>query len=154
MTVDYLVGDGDLVLEAVEFRRKRLISTREDARVEARVLHLLERNLTVEELLRLPSVAWDKPREAPWPVVHNLSEAERTAFGLRIHWGLGLDPILNLVELLEGRGINAPAMDLPTSMVWPRECVGRREPLPPWSSSTEENGANGSALPSRTRSVT
>ena len=65
VTVDYLVGDGDLVLEAVEFRKKRLASRREEARVEARVLHLLERYLTVEDLLRLPSVAWDKPREAP-----------------------------------------------------------------------------------------
>ena len=113
VTVDYLVGDGDLVLEAVEFRKKRLTSRREEARVEAKVLHLLERYLTVEELLRLPSVAWDKPREAPWPIVHDLSEAERAALGLRIHWGLGLDPIPNLVEPLEERGIKVLAMDLP-----------------------------------------
>ena len=113
VTVDYLAGDGDLVLEAVEFRKKRLTSRREDARVEAKVLHLLERYLTVEELLRLPSVAWDKPREAPWPVVHDLSEAERAALGLRIHWGLGLDPIPNLIEPLEERGIKVLATDLP-----------------------------------------
>ena len=113
VTVDYLVGNGDLVLEAVEFRKKRLASRREKARVEAKVLHLLERYLTVEELLRLPSVAWDKPRGAPWPVVHDLSEAERAALGLRIHWGLGLDPIPNLVEPLEERGIKVLAMDLP-----------------------------------------
>ena len=62
VTVDYLMGDGDLVLEAAKFRKKRLTSRREEARVEARVLHLLERYLTVEELLGLPSVAWDKPR--------------------------------------------------------------------------------------------
>ena len=113
VTVDYLVGDGDLVLEVVEFRKKRLTSRREEARVEAKVLHLLERYLTVEELLRLPSVAWDKPRESPWSVVHHLSEAERAALGLRIHWGLGLDPIPNLVEPLEQRGIKVLAMDLP-----------------------------------------
>ena len=113
VSVDYLAGDGDIVLEAVDFRKKRPIGRREEARIKARVLHLLERYLTVEEILRLPSVAWDKPREAPWPVVHNLSEAEQGAIGLRIYWGLGLDPIPNLVEPLEERGIKVLAMDLP-----------------------------------------
>ena len=112
VSVDYLAGDEDLVLEAVEFRKKRLTGKRQEARVEARVLHLLERYLMVEEILGLPSVAWDKPREAPWPVVRNLSEAEQSALGLRIHWGLGQDPIPNLVELLEERGIKVLAMDL------------------------------------------
>lgn len=113
VSVDYLAGDGDLVLEAVDFRKKKHIGRREEARIEANVLHLLERYLTVEEILGLPSVAWDKPREAPWPVVRNLSEAEQGALGLRIHWGLGLDPIPNLVEPLEERGIKVLAMDLP-----------------------------------------
>ena len=112
VSVDYLVGDEDLVLEAVEFRKKRLTSKRQEARVEARVLHLLERYLAVEEILGLLSVAWDKPREAPWPVVRELSEAEQASLGLRIHWGLGHDPIPNLVELLEGRGIKVLAMNL------------------------------------------
>ena len=113
VTVDHLAGDEKLVLEAVEFRKKRLTGRRQEARVEARVLHLLERYLAVEEILGLPSVAWEKPREAPWPVVRDLSEAEQAATGLRIHWGLGHDPIPNLVELLEERGIKVLAMDLP-----------------------------------------
>ena len=37
----------------------------------------------------------------------------RAALGLRIHWGLGLDPIPNLAEPLEERGIKVLAMDLP-----------------------------------------
>ena len=112
VSVDYLVADGDMVLEAVEFRKKRLTSRREEARVEARVLHLLERFLTVEEILGLPSIVWDKPREAPWPVLRDPAEAEHAAQGLRAHWGLGLDPIPNLVDLLEERGIKILSMDL------------------------------------------
>ena len=112
VSVDYLVGDRAMVLEAVEFRRKKLTSRREEGRVEARVLQLLERYLTVEELLGLPSVTWDKPREAPWPVLLDPAEAEHGARGLRAHWGLGLDPIPNLVELLEERGIKVLSMDL------------------------------------------
>ena len=41
----------------------------------------------------------------------SLSEADRGAHILREHWGLGLDPIPNLVELLEGRGIKVLAID-------------------------------------------
>ena len=87
------------------------MSRREEARIEAKVLHLLERYLAVEELLGLP-VAWDRPREAPWPVLHGPAEAEHAARGLRAHWGLGLDPIANLVDLSEERGIKVISADL------------------------------------------
>ena len=112
VSVDYLASDSDIRLEAVDFRKKRLTSKREEAQVEARVLHLLERYLAVEEILRLPTVVWDMPREAPWPVLHDLAEAEHAALGLRAYWSLGLDPIPNLVELVEERGIKVLSMNL------------------------------------------
>jgi len=112
VSVDYLVGDQEMVLEGVEFRKKKITGKREEAQVEAKVLHLLERYLMVEELLDLPSVEWDKPREAPYPVMQDVSEAELAARSLREHWGLGSDPIPNLVELLEERGIKILAFDL------------------------------------------
>lgn len=112
VSADYLVGDQEMVLEAVEFRKKQITSKREEAQVEAKVLHMLERYLLVEELLDLPSVEWDKPREAPYPVNRNVAEADRAAQSLREHWGLGSDPIPNLVELLEEQGIKVLAIDL------------------------------------------
>ena len=112
VSVDYLVGDPEMVLEAVEFRKKKITSKREESQVEAMVLHLLERYLLVEELLDLPSVEWHSPREAPYPVVRDVSEADRAAQSLRDHWGLGNDPIPNSVELLEEQGIKVLAVDL------------------------------------------
>ncbi len=111
--IDYLASDSKIRLEAVDFRKKRLTSRREEAQVEANVLHLLERYLTVEEILGLPTVAWDMPRDAPWPVLHDPAEAEPAALGMRAHWGLGFDPIPNLVDLLEERGIKVLSMSLP-----------------------------------------
>ena len=102
---DYLVSDIDIVLEKVEFRIKHKISKREEAQLEAQILDLLERYLTVEEFLGLPTVVWDMPRDAPWPVWHNLAEVEQASLSLRRHWHLGLDPISNIVELFEERGI-------------------------------------------------
>ncbi len=66
----------------------------------------------MEATLGLPTVARDIPRDAPWPVLHDVAEAEQAALGLRGHWGLGLDPIPNLVELLEERGIKVLSMPL------------------------------------------
>ena len=112
VTVDYLVGDPEMVFEGVEFRRQVISSKREEARVEAKVLGLLERYLTVEDLLGLPSVEWDKPREAPFPVEVSVVEADRGARALRAHWGLGIEPLVNLVQVLEDRGVKVLAAAL------------------------------------------
>lgn len=65
----------------------------------------------VEELLRLPSVEWNRPREAPYPVVRDVSEADRAARSLRDHWSLGSDPVPDLFELLEEQGIKVTALE-------------------------------------------
>lgn len=112
VSVDYLVGDQSMGFEAVEFRKKTVTRRREEAQVEAQVLYLLERYLMVEELLHLRSVEWHSPREAPYPVMRDVAEADRAAQSLREHWGLGNDPIPNLIELLEEQGIKVLAVDL------------------------------------------
>ena len=112
VSVDYLVGDPGIVLEAVEFRKKKITSRREEAQVEAKVLHLLERYLLVEEFLGLRSIEWHRPREAPYPVISDVFEGDRAAQNLRDYWSLGNDPIPNLVELLEEQGIKVLAVDL------------------------------------------
>ena len=104
VAVDYLLGEQSLTLEGVEFRKKPSASRKEEAQVEARVLHRLEQYLFIEELLGLESITWDRPRSAPYPV-KTIHEADRAARGMREHWGLGHDSIPNLVELLEERGI-------------------------------------------------
>ena len=113
VSVDHLTGDPEVILEAIEFRKKTLTRRREEAQVEAQVVHLLERYLTVETLLGLASREWDQPREAPYPT-REVQDAEYAARGLRTDWNLGADPIPNLVELLEGRGIKVLAIDLTT----------------------------------------
>ncbi|MGH9673694.1 MAG: helix-turn-helix domain-containing protein [Bryobacteraceae bacterium] len=110
VSLDYLMGDQEMVLEGIDFRKKRITSKKEQAQVQAKALHLIERYLMVEEVLGLPSAEWDKPREAPFPV-RELADADRAAQCLREHWNLGIDPIPNLVELLEERGIKVLIVD-------------------------------------------
>ena len=75
---DYLLSEQEMSLDGVEFRKKAKMSAKEQAQVEAQVLHLFERYLAVEELLGL-TIEWDKPREAPYPVLNDVNEADRAA---------------------------------------------------------------------------
>lgn len=108
---DYLLSTDEMVLDGVEFRKKNMASKREEALVEGQTLHLLERYLAVEDALGLASVEWDRPREAPYPVA-SPADAEGAARAIRTHWGLGIDSILNLSELLEERGIKILSTEL------------------------------------------
>lgn len=110
VSLDYLAGDQSMVLEGIEFRKKQITSKKQQAQIQAKALHLIERYLIVEEILALPSAEWDKPRGAPFPV-RELGDADRAAASLRAHWSLGIDPIPDLIELLEEQGIKVLVLD-------------------------------------------
>ena len=112
VSVDYMIGDSEIILETIEFRKKRITNKREETQVEAKILHLVERYLTVEEILGMQNIKWHKPPEAPYPVTRDVSEAELAAINLRREWDLGITPIPNLAELLEEKGIKIFSVSL------------------------------------------
>ena len=112
VTTDYLASNTNIVFESVSLQSDDFMSAREKYRVEANVLELLERYIEVEDILRLPTVDWDMPRDTPWPVLNDLAEVEQPALSLRLFWRIGLSPIPNLAELLENRGIKILSIPL------------------------------------------
>ena len=108
---EYLLSENELSLEGVDFRKKVGTSSKEEAALEARAIHMLERYLAVEDLLHMRSVEWEQPRSAPHPVA-DVRDAEDAARSVREDWGLGNDPIPQLAELLEERGIKVLSLDL------------------------------------------
>ena len=108
----YLAGHQEIKLKFGQFRTKRPMNMRERGQLEAQILDRLDRYLSVEQLLGMPRADWDKPRSAPYPVLTELSGAERAAQAVRDSWGLGSDPIPNLAELLEDRGVKVFMTDL------------------------------------------
>ncbi len=113
VSTDYLLGEQEMVFEGVEFRKTKGVGRRDEMRLEASIIRLLECYLMVEELLGLRSVEWRYPREAPYPVVRDIAEADRAAQALRSHWDIGTDPVPNFFELLEEQGIKVLPADLP-----------------------------------------
>lgn len=110
--VDYLLADDDLVVEDVGVGKKQVVGRKAAAKVEVTVLTQMERYLAVEELLGLPVADWDRPREAPYPVLRDVAEADRAAESLRGAWELRSAPVPNLVDLLERRGVKVLTMEV------------------------------------------
>ena len=111
VSVEYLVGDGDLALEGVDFRKRAFASRKDQARVQATLLHALERYLTVESVLGLPTDRWTPPRGAPF-AVKSLDDVDPAAQAVRDAWDLGADPLPNFIDLLEERGVKVIATEL------------------------------------------
>ena len=110
--VDYLLGDGDLQLEGVEFRKPASTSRKEAAAIEARTLAFIERYLLVEEMLRLPTLHWAPPSSPAFRIT-SVEQADDAADALRHEWDLGGDPVPKLAELLEEHGIKIVSVDSP-----------------------------------------
>jgi len=111
VSVNYLVSEGLINLDGVEFRKNGIISEKEEASIEAAVLSAVERYLEIEDIINAASQEWKQPQGFPFPV-HEIADAESAALSLRAHWNLGSDPIPNLVEFLEEEGIKVLALSL------------------------------------------
>lgn len=111
----YLLGESDLTLESVEFRKNRITNRKEEAAVKAAVLSAVERYLEIEDFVGAASVAWNRPHGAPFPV-REPADAEAAAVRLRSAWDLGIDAIPNLAEFLEEQGIKVIPLPLGESV--------------------------------------
>lgn len=129
---NYLLGQNNLKLEGLEFRKKKITTKKVEAQVEAQVLSHVERYLEIEEIINTPSLEWDRPREAPFPI-YELKDAEFVAQRLRENWHLGCDPIPNLAEFLEEQGIKVLSLPLPISVsgltCWVKRRNGKQVPV-------------------------
>lgn len=113
--VPYLLAIEEAKLGEVDFRTRASTSAKDRARVEAAVLEWVERYLQLERILDLDSASWASPFGALRPL-NSVDDAEVLAEEVRKSWDLGLDPIPNLTELLEEKGLKVLLEDLPDSV--------------------------------------
>ncbi len=94
-----LVGD---IVPA--FRKKSCLARKEEAAMLASIRDCLERYLETESITSLQTPCFALPRGFPQKL-EAIDEVEQAAVDLREAWQLGLDPIENLVQLVEDKGI-------------------------------------------------
>src|SRR3990172_2174897 len=112
VSLAYLLDTQEVELSGVEFRTKANTSARDRAQVETEVLEWIERYLQVEQVLDLDSAHWQCPVARPLKL-RDPNDAEKLAAAVREKWDLGLDPIPNMTELLEEKGLKVLTVPLP-----------------------------------------
>ncbi len=102
VAVDYFFQTPTLELEKVEFRKKSRLGAKEQERILTWVAEQASRYLELESL-----TGTLRPFENPQAGVgiQGFEDVEQAAIQLREHWQLGLNPIPNVLELLEEVGI-------------------------------------------------
>jgi Zn-dependent peptidase ImmA (M78 family) len=126
VSLSYLLDTQGIALSGVEFRTKANTTARDRAHVETEVLEWIERYLQIELVLDLDSAEWQCP--VPCPVqLREVTDAENLADGVRHAWKLGLDPIPNMTELLEEKGLKVLTISLPQRVSGFTCLVGRSE---------------------------
>jgi Zn-dependent peptidase ImmA (M78 family)/DNA-binding XRE family transcriptional regulator len=100
---EYFFRRQDVRLNEVEYRKRKL-PKKALASIEHKVLDMVERRLDLEsQFPDPPGKTFDRPEELP--AVGNIADVEDIAATVRRLWDLGSDPIRDLVDLLESRGI-------------------------------------------------
>ena len=115
VSTTYLLSPTAVSLKSVEFRK--LAATKASARtmVEATVLDHVDRYLQVEDILGLADSGWEASVNELWPI-ETVEDAEQAAISMRAAWNLRGNPIPDLTELFEERGIKVLKLDLPLSV--------------------------------------
>lgn len=107
--VDYFFRNVEVQLNAVEYRKKKtklLIKAQES--IEENVKDFVERITELELLLGIKKNFLNPLTENS---IKNLDDLEKVAIELRDVWELGNDPISNVVDLLEDKGIKLIELD-------------------------------------------
>jgi Zn-dependent peptidase ImmA (M78 family) len=112
VSLAYLLDTQGLQLAGVEFRTKANTSGRDRALVETGVLEWIERYLQIELVLELESADWQCPLPKRQKL-RDVKDAEELAAEVREAWKLGLDPIPNMTELAEEKGLKVLTVHLP-----------------------------------------
>lgn len=112
VSLNYLMDARGIELTGVEFRTKASTTGRDRAQVQTEVLEWIERYLQVETILDLDSAAWNCPIPNPRRP-RAVADAEKLARDVRDAWRLGNDPIPNMTELLEEKGLKVLTVSLP-----------------------------------------
>jgi Zn-dependent peptidase ImmA (M78 family) len=100
--VEYLMRPVNITLSQPNYRRRAGLNQKDQRTIQSQVQDWLERYLSIEAIVASQT-------EFKMPNINRhmetIGDVEQVVLGLRQAWDLGLDPIDNLVEMLEGHGI-------------------------------------------------
>lgn len=102
--VEYLFRPVKTELHNIEYRKRSHFSKKDQHRIQGDILEQAERWQELCDLYLQPPIPKFK-RPENLPIVNNEQDLESFANQVRIVWQLGLNPIPDLINMLESRGI-------------------------------------------------
>jgi Zn-dependent peptidase ImmA (M78 family)/DNA-binding XRE family transcriptional regulator len=110
--VDFFFREPSLKLREMQFRKASRLGAKDEASIRERAVDYFERHREIEELL---GIAGEFENPLASRAVRNGEDVEEAAEQLREAWRLGEDPLPNVREMLEGKGIMIFEVDAPES---------------------------------------
>jgi len=110
---DYFLKPQRVILGPIEFRKKASLKVKESASLAEQIRDYLERYLEIEELLQVKS-EFVNPLGGKVEV-STYEEVEEAAAKVLNAWQLGINPIPNVIEVLEKNGICVLTISGPAS---------------------------------------
>jgi len=107
--IEYFFRSASVTLSHPHYRCREALSKQEEDRIHAKVLEWLERYIEIEQIM-----GEEKPLMLPSKAacrVASLDEIEDVAQHIRNEWELGLDPIENVMDVLEQHGIKVGVIE-------------------------------------------
>ena len=99
---DYFFRKPVVKLSEIEFRKRSKLSIKEENSIKEKTIDFLEKYLELENLLGI-----DEPFRIPVKnnIISSHEHIENITVDLRKAWDLGLNPVPNVLEMLEDRGV-------------------------------------------------
>ena len=110
--VDFFFRDPTLQLQGLQFRKASRLGAKEEEAIRERAVDYFERHREIEELLGIAS-QFENPLAGL--SIRSGEDVEEAASQLREAWRLGEDPLPNVREMLEGKGIMVFEVEAPES---------------------------------------
>ena len=105
---DYFLKKQSLELGQILFRKRAALSKKEEEAIVEKVRDYVERYVELEEILNVQGGFVNPLKDFP---IKQKSDVEKAANKLRQDWNLGDNPIPNIVEMLELKGIKVVLID-------------------------------------------
>ncbi len=119
---DYFARPLVLDLPPVEFRKAASLPVKQIESIKETVRDVIERYLEVENLLQIDD-QFNNP--LPAHIIYEPEEVDVLAYKLLKHWKVGIDPIPNVIEMLEEKGIRVIEIPGPESFDGLSTMVGK-----------------------------
>jgi Zn-dependent peptidase ImmA (M78 family)/DNA-binding XRE family transcriptional regulator len=100
---DFFFRNTKIELGNLEFRKLIKLPVKEQNKIIEHTKDVLSRYLELEEILGIET-NFENPLKG-FPVISSIEDIEEAALQVRKSWNLGLDPIYNIIELLEDNHI-------------------------------------------------